>query len=259
MTPVGVCVHEHLAAHYDAKYAGEPQSGRADQLVRTARTPRNRFEACVRSFPRVFRGGDVLELGAGSGNVAQSLLAGGLACRSYTASDTSQVRLEGLQRRLDDPRARVACIDAEQLPEALTGGFDAVIMVALIEHLVDPVGALAQIRRLLRPGGFVYLDTPNVAKWTRRLKLLAGRFPATSSRDEGLIGYDGEPLSLHDDGHLHYFTYRSLSRLLLERCGFASVERFPYAVGGSLPALLSDRLARLWPELFAEVCLVARA
>lgn len=251
-------MHERLAAHYEVKYAREPQAERESQLVVPRRVPRNRFEACVRSFPRVFRGGDVLELGAGSGNVALSLLAAGLACESYTASETSQVRLEGLRRRLDDPRARVAQIDAEAVPETLYGSFDAVIMVALVEHLVDPVGALRRIRQLLRPGGLLYLDTPNVAKWTRRVKLLAGRFPATSSRDEGLVGYDGEPLALHDDGHLHYFTWRSLSRLLVERCGFASVERHPYAVAAGSFAPLADRLARLAPEWFAEVCLVAR-
>jgi SAM-dependent methyltransferase len=252
-------VNESLASFYDAKHPLEPQADRASQLVVPGRVPRNRFEACVRTFPRLFAGADVLELGAGSGNVALSLLTAGLDCRSYTASETSEVRLEGMRRRLDDPRLRVARIDAECVPEELFGRFDAVIMIALIEHLVDPLGALLRIRRLLRPGGFVYLDTPNVAKWTRRLKLLAGRFPSTSSRDEGLVCYDGRPVSLHDEGHLHYFTYRSLSRLLLERCGFASLEKHPYLVNGRLGAPISKALANLWPELFAEVCLVARA
>jgi SAM-dependent methyltransferase len=251
-------MNEDLAAHYEARYAREAQADRASQLVVPGRVPRNRFEACVRRFPSLFQGADVLELGAGSGNVALSLLAAGLDCRSYTVSETSEVRLEGLRRRLDDPRVCVSRIDAERVPDEYLGRFDAVIMIALIEHLVDPIGALQQIRRLLRPGGFVYLDTPNVAKWTRRLKLLAGRFPSTSSRQEGLIGYDGKPVSLHDDGHLHYFTYRSLSRLLIERCGFATIEKLPYAAGGSLAAPISDALARFWPELFAEVCLVAR-
>jgi hypothetical protein len=72
------------------------------------------------------------------------------------------------------------------------------------------------------------------------------------------LGYDGQPVSLHDEGHLHYFTYRSLSRLLLERCGFTSLEKLPYATGGYLGAQISGALARLWPERFAEVCLVAR-
>jgi SAM-dependent methyltransferase len=250
-------MNENLAAHYDTRYAREPEADRASQLVVPGRVPRNRFEACVRTFPRLFAGSDVLELGAGSGNVALSLLAAGLACRSYTVSETSEPRLEGLRRRQDDPRLRVARIDAEQVPEELFGRFDAVIMVALVEHLVDPLGSLQRIRRLLRPGGFVYLDTPNVAKWTRRLKLLAGRFPSTSSREEGLTDYDGQPVTLHDEGHLHYFTYRSLSRLLLERCGFIRLEMHPYAVGGRLGPGVAHALARIWPELFAEVCLVA--
>ncbi len=134
------------------------------------------------------------------------------------------------------------------------------LLVALVEHLFDPLGALQSVRRMLRPGGLVYIDTPNVAKYSRRLKLLAGRFPSTSSLDVGLTRYDGRPVQLHDEGHLHYFTFRSLSRLLLERSGFERVERLPYA---SRPAPLGPRighaLARLRPELFSELCVVASA
>jgi hypothetical protein len=110
------------------------------------------------------------------------------------------------------------------------------------------------------PWTWRYIDTPNVAKYSRRLKLLAGHFPSTSSLDEGLTRYDGEPVQLHDEGHLHYFTFRSLRRLLLERAGFERVEYLPYA---ARPAPLGHRighaLARLSPELFSEVCLVAYA
>ena len=57
-------MNESLAAHYDALYAREPQADRASQLVVPGRVPRNRFEACVRGLPRLFAGGDVLELDA---------------------------------------------------------------------------------------------------------------------------------------------------------------------------------------------------
>jgi hypothetical protein len=116
------------------------------------------------------------------------------------------------------------------------------------------------VRRLLAPGGFVYVDTPNVAKYTRRAKLLLGRFPSTASRDEGLTTYDGRPVDLHDEGHLHYFTFRSLSRMLLTRCGFSRIEKLPYFVGRSLLGRRGDhRLARLWPGMFSELCVVARS
>ena len=71
--------------------------------------------------------------------------------------------------------------------------------------------------------------------------------------------HGGEPVDLFEEGHLHYFTYKSLSRLLTERCGFTRVEKLSYYEG---PRLVSRRcdaaLARLWPELFSELCLVAR-
>ena len=115
------------------------------------------------------------------------------------------------------------------------------------------------MRALLRPGGFVYLDTPNVAKYTRRAKLLFGHFPATASHREGLRRYDGQPASLHDEGHLHYFTWRSLTRMLVDHCGFSGVERLPWFPGAPRPlAPLAHRAASLWPELLSEIALIAR-
>lgn len=247
-----------LLRHYDVKYAAEA-TGAAASPIERVRIPTDRFEACVHYFPRFFRGGDVLELAAGSGSIATSLLAGGLDCTSYTASEASTARLEGLRSSLSDPRVRVAALDVEQLPDSESSHYDAVLMVALIEHLVDPLRAMRGVHRLLRPGGFVYLDTPNVAKWTRRLKLLFGRFPSTASRDEGLVTYDGEPVDLHDEGHLHYFTYASLGRMLTERCGFERVGAAPYASSPLFGTRVDHALARLRPQLFSELCLVAFA
>jgi SAM-dependent methyltransferase len=247
-----------LLRHYEAKYGAEAAGTAPDPVVRS-RFPRDRFEACVHYVPRFFRGGELLELAAGSGRVADALLAGGLDCRHYTLSELSEARLEGLRRAVRDPRARFAALDAEALPEGESGRYDAVLMVALIEHLVDPLRAMQGVRRLLRPGGFAYLDTPNIAKWTRRLKLLAGRFPSTASRGEGLVTYAGGPVDLHDEGHLHYFTFRSLAELLTARCGFSRVEPLAYASTRLLGARLDHALATLRPQLFSEVCLVAFA
>lgn len=245
-----------LTRHYDAKYAGEANPGDTRQVRATA-WPANRYEACVSLVPRLFRGERILELAAGSGLVARSLLAEGLACERYVASECSESRLAGLARTLSDPRVEVMALDAEALPASAHGAYDAILMVALIEHLVDPLRAMSRVRECLRPGGFVYLDTPNIAKLSRRLKLLAGHFPSTASRDEGLVTYDGGPVDLHDEGHLHYFTYRSLERMLVSRCGFRRTQRFGYALGGGPHHRIRGAVARRFPSLFSEICLVA--
>ena len=244
-------------AHYELKYAHESEGGALEPIPVRAE-PADRHEACLRYFPERFRGGDVLELAAGSGRLALSLAAAGVPFASYTASERSEARLAGLRSRFADPRMRVAQLDAEDLPLDDAPRYDAVFMIALVEHLVDPIAALTRVRALLRPGGFLYIDTPNIAKYTRRLKLLFGHFPATATFAEGLVTYDGRPADLFDEGHFHYFTYRSLSRMLVERCGFARVERRAYFSGASrLGRSLDHRLARLWPELFSDVCLIA--
>jgi ubiquinone/menaquinone biosynthesis C-methylase UbiE len=246
---------ERLLTHYEAKYANGQD---VIEAIATYATPRDRFEACMVHFPRHFTGGSILELAAGNGRMAKSLLATDLPCSEYTLSDLAEARLEAIRTASPDPRMRFTRLDAGDLRDEPSARFDAIIMLALIEHLIDPIGAMTEIRRMLCPGGFVYINTPNIAKFTRRLRLLAGRFPSTASRDEGLSTFSGQPVDLFEEGHLHYFTYRSLSRILTERCGFSRVEKLAYYEG---PSLLSRRveaaLAHAWPEMFSELCLVA--
>jgi SAM-dependent methyltransferase len=42
------------------------------------------------------------------------------------------------------------------------GAYDAVVFLQTIEHVMDPAGVLRHFRRLLAPGGVVYVSTPNV-------------------------------------------------------------------------------------------------
>jgi SAM-dependent methyltransferase len=248
---------EGLRRHYESKYASE-HGNATSETIRTSRRPLNRFEAAVAFLPRYLRGGTVLELGAGNGAVARALLNMDLGIESYTLGDISLPRVTGITATFQDDRVTACCIDAEDIPDEVAGTYDAIIMIALIEHLVDPLRAMANIRRLLKPRGIVYIDTPNMAKYTRRAQLLLGRFPSTASTNEGLTTYSGEPSDLYDEGHLHYFTYRSLSTMLIERCGYRRVDKLAYPSGRLLlGAQLEGWLARLWPEAFSEIAIVA--
>jgi SAM-dependent methyltransferase len=56
------------------------------------------------------------------------------------------------------PRTEVVC-DGHDLP-FVDACFDAVICQAVLEHVLDPQRVVQEIRRVLRPGGFVYSEIP---------------------------------------------------------------------------------------------------
>ena len=108
------------------------------------------------------------------------------------------------------------CFDAERdaFPYA-DATFDLVLWCEVIEHLTaNPVHALAEIHRVLKPGGALVVTTPNVARTDNVAALLRG--------DNVYDPYHlGSPLS--GSRHSREYTFAEL-RDLLTGCGFA-IER----------------------------------
>ena len=59
-------------------------------------------------------------------------------------------------------------VDASQL-DALRGTFDVITAIEVLEHLVDPLAELGQIRSLLADGGVFFYTTGNAAPYRNRL------------------------------------------------------------------------------------------
>jgi 2-polyprenyl-3-methyl-5-hydroxy-6-metoxy-1,4-benzoquinol methylase len=121
------------------------------------------------------------------------------------------------------------------------GEFDVVLCADIIEHLRDPLTFLRRSRALIAIGGKLVLSTPNIANWSIRVALLAGRF---SYKDRGIL----------DRTHTHLFTRRSLLECL-DAAGYR-VERLDFTAPVPLigtPAVegIAHVIAGIRPTLFA--------
>lgn len=87
----------------------------------------------------------VLDVGCGTGGTMKSL---GGACR-FTGLDASPLAA-GMAERLSG--AKVVVADATRMPFE-DGTFDAVVASHILEHIDDDDAAVAEIRRVLKPGG----------------------------------------------------------------------------------------------------------
>jgi 2-polyprenyl-3-methyl-5-hydroxy-6-metoxy-1,4-benzoquinol methylase len=56
-----------------------------------------------------------------------------------------------------------------ELPPAWEGHYDAVTCWDVIEHLEDPVRALVHLKRCLKPGGYLFLSTPDAGSVIGRI------------------------------------------------------------------------------------------
>lgn len=143
-------------------------------------------------------GGRLLDVGAGSGWLVEHMCAQGW-------------RAEGLDfdaHSVAAARARGLVMHAGGLPEQAfpDASFDAVTMSHSIEHVHDPVGWLAEARRILRPGGRLALATPNAHSFGHRV-------------------FGAHWFALDPPRHLHLFNAGAMSRAL-QAAGFSRFRIF---------------------------------
>ncbi|MBK5307539.1 MAG: class I SAM-dependent methyltransferase [Frankiaceae bacterium] len=76
-----------------------------------------------------------------------------------------------MARLLEEHGVTAVTWDLEQVPYPLDSeAYDAVVMTEVYEHLRDyPMRSLEECRRVLKPGGYLLLTTPNAAYLLNRL------------------------------------------------------------------------------------------
>jgi SAM-dependent methyltransferase len=120
-------------------------------------------------------------------------------------------------------------IEANPLPFA-DGTFDAVLMCEVFEHLrINPVRTMHEVHRVIRPGGFLHLTTPNLFSLGGIRNFLFKRSAFFCTRRElydELNHINVEGFS----GHVREYTHREVEGFL-SRVGFAPV-RTHFRFGG---------------------------
>jgi ubiquinone/menaquinone biosynthesis C-methylase UbiE len=128
----------------------------------------------------------VLELGAGTGKLTRELVDQGHA---VFATEPDEAMLEVLHERVPEVSAKVAT--AEEIP-ANDRSVD-VVVVAQAFHWFDHEAALAEIARVLKPGGhlaLVWNSRDERIPWVRRMGEIVGRQDLDTSSAEHVVHSD---------------------------------------------------------------------
>jgi len=145
----------------DLGYSTPPASGLARLLV-PALVPlfrtRGTYGLGIR-FPRAVEGGRALDVGCGNGAYLSYLKRHGWHVEGVDLSEAAARSADGA---FGIP-VRVGAFDELAFARA---EYDWVHMSHVIEHLPDPVASLARVFDLLKPGGALYIETPNAESFS---------------------------------------------------------------------------------------------
>jgi glycosyltransferase involved in cell wall biosynthesis len=196
----------------DEVYAADEHGSQI--LGRLARAPR--FNAWMADTIRPWCGRRVLEIGSGTGNLTRRLV----PRDAYVASDVNPLYLQTLRGlTADRPYLDVTLTDVtrgDSFPR-VAGGFDTVVCLNVVEHVEDDLGALANLRGALAPGGRAIVLVP---------------------RGPGLFGTLDEVL-----GHRRRYDEASLRRVALD-AGFEVKALLPFNRVGTPAWWLNGRVLR---------------
>lgn len=97
----------------------------------------------------------LLDVGAGGGRLLNLARSAGWVAMGVELDDAASAvaRAQGLE---------IVASRIEDVPAALDASFDRIVLSHVIEHVYDPAAMLRHCRRLLKPDGVLWLETPNL-------------------------------------------------------------------------------------------------
>jgi SAM-dependent methyltransferase len=164
----------------------------------------------------------VLDIGCATGALLVTLRDRGWACTGVEISPSAEYARR--ERNLD---VRSLPLEENHFSDA---SFDLVLASHLIEHLNSPMKFVEEVYRILAPGGYFLITTPNISGF--QAKLFKGRWRS----------------AIFD--HLYLFSVKTLSALLADK-GFTieRVRTWGGLAAGIAPAAVK-RIADKWAKKF---------
>jgi ubiquinone/menaquinone biosynthesis C-methylase UbiE len=200
------CVEANSAVNTSIDLYGDFHSPK--NITDWERTSSSKFSAWKRLLEHIPEGVFV-DVGCGDGSITEiiiPLVGSKCVALDISAAAVREVRSRGLDG--------VKCDVGYALPIG-DASVDHIFCSDLFEHLLDVDGFLDEIYRVLKPGGYCILSTPNLAWLPNRLLLLLGLHPfgVELSYRFDISGLFAQKRKF-PAGHIHVFTLRALLTLL---------------------------------------------
>jgi len=176
-----------------------------------------RVETILELLPHLSSEASLLDIGCLEGSYTR-MYADKVGAGSVHGLDVSlldQARAKGVEAVEFDLNA------GEKLPYP-DEHFDVVVCIESLEHIYPTDFVVAEIRRVLKPGGTAIIDVPRLDSFLNIVLLTLGFQPpgVECSRDRRYGSINGDSVLT---GHVAYFTRRALLEML-ESAGFEIVE-----------------------------------
>lgn len=146
-------------------------------------------------FPR---GGALLDVGGATGNL-------GYALRNVFSERVTLDIAEECRGPAESKGNIFVCsnVDIRGFHNEWDDRFDLVVALDFIEHILNPEQFARECLRVLKPGGKVLINTPNIQFWKHLHSLVVdGNFPHTSGDQD-----------VYHGGHVAFYNYQDMQRI----------------------------------------------
>lgn len=223
---------ENLTSQYEKNYFvnENPKGGYANYFEGMKINRRTFYERLKRIEKKFGRKGKLLDIGAALGDCLME--AKKLGWKDITGLEVSKYAVKEAKERGLNVKQGVLNSNTFSNNE-----FDIVLYQDVIEHITDIVGEVKKVKRILKPGGLLYMVTPDIGGWWHKIL--------------GSWWYHYKP-----GEHVTYFSEKTI-RKLYEDAGYKNVEtRKTYHVLSVFYIL--SRLKYYWPWFFETLLMLVK-